>query len=168
MNEPYLLQKGNIIRLKKGMTVNASIPEKFVDIDNPYSTKLTSTEVIIGEVLRNSGVPKKSELINDLTEYLEDYTHYDGITKEIVEAFVNSLNLDYTMEKFDTTVFAGEYCVTQTHSERCGPYFEGYHFPDAWHVFCQKVGEPDVCVDFYQTGTFTPMIPDIMPIKCAK
>lgn len=47
--EPVLLKEGDIIELKKGHKVYASIPEKFVFENTPKSKKLTQTEVTIGE-----------------------------------------------------------------------------------------------------------------------
>lgn len=47
--EPVLLREGDIIELKKGHKVYASIPEKYVYENTPRSMKLTRTEVTIGE-----------------------------------------------------------------------------------------------------------------------
>ena len=37
-------------------------------------------------------------------------------------------------------------------------YFDGHH------VFCEKVNDPGVKVDFYQTGSFTALIEEIEPV----
>ena len=85
-----------------------------------------------------------------------------------VSDFVNSLNLDFTPEEFDTSIFAGEYCVYQTCSDGggvCGSLNGVDSYPNGWHVYCVTVGNPQMIVDFYQTGCFSAMIPDIKPIR---
>ncbi len=172
MNKPYLLQEGDIIRLEKGMKVYDDIPEKFVYRNTPFSAKLAHHDIRIGQKLFKDGPHEKSKLIGELTQHIKNYLHCDDINKENVEILVNSLNLSFAFEEFDTSVFVGEYRVTQTSFGGGGSYREMNgrieSYPDGWHVFCQKVGQPDVCVDFYQTGCFTAMIPDIMPIKREK
>jgi hypothetical protein len=38
------------------------------------------------------------------------------------------------------------------------------HYPDGHHVYCVKADATQSKVDFYQTGAFTAMIPEIEPV----
>ena len=61
---------------------------------------------------------------------------------------------------------AGKYIVTKTLKEGGGTG-HGPHdiFPDGHHVFCEKIIDKKIKVDFYQSGCFTAMIKDITPIE---
>lgn len=59
----------------------------------------------------------------------------------------------------------GEYVVYKTSFDGGGTGM-GPHdiFPDGHHVCCEKLDDPSVKVDFYQSGCFTAMIRDIAPV----
>ena len=164
------LQKGDIIQLESGMTVYAYFPAKFRFSNTPFSNKPTHGDICIGRVLHKN-VPKKSKLIEDLSKKISNALKIDidvDLTK--VEAFVDSLNLDFSPEEFDTSVFEGEYRVY--HVESNGGGIDAHtsslvpqHYPDGWHVYCEKVDNPEIRVDFYQDGCFTAVISDIKPIR---
>lgn len=63
----------------------------------------------------------------------------------------------------DTNFFAGRYVVTKTARDGGGGGGCGNFFPNGHHVFCRHVTLP-IEVDFYQTGCFTAMNPDILPV----
>jgi hypothetical protein len=64
---------------------------------------------------------------------------------------------------------AGRYAVTRTTKDGGGTG-HGPHdiYPDGHHVFCQKLDESGIEVDFYQSGAFTAMIKEIEPVGKAK
>jgi hypothetical protein len=71
---------------------------------------------------------------------------------------------EYTLGKSDR--LGGEYIVTATAFEGGGTaHGPGDVFPDGHHVQCQRVDNPKICVNFYQTGSFTAMISRIAPVR---
>ncbi len=162
-----LLQKGDIIRLEKGMRIYADIPESCYFENMPFSDKICHTDITIGNVYHRQTEVSKKELVSSVFNKIK---YLIPVTEEQVSGFVESLNLDFSKKSFDTSVFEGEYEVTRAERNgggsqlaMCGRGLDTY--PDGWHVYCQKVNDPDVKVDFYQTGCFTAMIEDITPIR---
>ncbi len=65
----------------------------------------------------------------------------------------------------NTDFLKGEYVVTKTVVEGGGCGHGPYDiYPDGHHVFCTKIDDPSISIDFYQSGCFTAMITDIRPI----
>ena len=64
--------------------------------------------------------------------------------------------------------FAGNYVVYKTVMD--GGDGPGVHdaYPDGHHVFAEKLDDPSVRVDFYQSGVFTAMLPELKAIKGGK
>ena len=169
MSNKYYLQKGDIIRLEPGMKIYASFPEKFLYTNQPFSNKLAHHDIYIGKVIRKN-VPERSEIIEEISEEVSNILNIDVDSKK-VEAFVDSLNLDFSPEEFDTSVFAGTYRVYDAGSDggtiddnpKTSITMDSY--PNGWHVFCEKLDNPEIRVDFYQDGFFTAVISDIKPIR---
>lgn len=69
----------------------------------------------------------------------------------------------------DLYYLAGRYVVYKTVREGGGRGM-GPHdiYPDGHHVFCERLDDPSVKVDFYQSGSFTAMIEDIVPVAKAE
>jgi hypothetical protein len=61
---------------------------------------------------------------------------------------------------------AGRYVVYETKLEGGGASPDG-GFSDGHHVFAEQLDNPDVKVDFYQSGDFSAMLPDIVPLGTA-
>jgi hypothetical protein len=60
---------------------------------------------------------------------------------------------------------AGRYVVTKTTTNGGGTGHGRYDvYPDGHHVYCERLDDRDVKVDFYQSGCFTCMIKDIEPV----
>ncbi len=71
--------------------------------------------------------------------------------------------------KGELSYLAGRYVVYKTVMDGGGTaHGPGDYYPDGWHVFCEKVDDPDTNIDFYQSGAFTAMITDIKPVGKAK
>ena len=76
---------------------------------------------------------------------------------------------DFTLARGDVEIggelayLAGRYavCRTATDGGGTGSTMSGAsdHYPDGHHVYCERFDDPEVKVDFYQTGCFTAMIP---------
>jgi hypothetical protein len=60
---------------------------------------------------------------------------------------------------------AGRYVVYKTASDGGGTgHGPNDVYPDGHHVFCEKLDDRSVKVDFYQSGCFTAMIENIEPV----
>lgn len=156
--ERCLLKHGDIIQLEPGMEVYTYIPSMFLLYGAFFDTKPSHTKVTIGEIFKN--VPESVQFLTD--EIFKKIHPILPVTKDQITNFINTLNFDDEIEELDTSIYAGEYKVIEA-------FFDGgskcFDLPDGWHVFCQKVNDPLVQVDFYQTGCFTAMIEDIQPIN---
>lgn len=162
-----LLQKGDIIRLEKGMRIYADIPESCYFENSWFSDKIFHGDITIGEVYHRQTEVSKKEVVSSV---FKNINYLIPITEEQVSSFVESLNLDFRKKFFDTSFFEGVYEVTRTEYNGGGSQpamcVRGLDtYPDGWHVYCRKVDAPDVKVDFYQSGCFTAMIEDITPIR---
>ena len=61
--------------------------------------------------------------------------------------------------------FAGRYVVYKTAMDGGGTgHGVGDVYPDGHHVYAQKLDNPSVRVDFYQSGAFTAMLPGLKAI----
>lgn len=169
----YLLQKGDRIRLEKGMRIYAPIPSKFIFANTPFSTGVYESEAIeIGRVYRKQAVAK-DKLLNESFEAISRILHIsveelNKMSRKEMETFIDSLGLNFDEEEFDSSIYAGEYMVKYVSFGGGGLQGtpSGYEiYPNGWHVFCAKVDDPSIRVNFYQTGDFTAVIPDICPIN---
>lgn len=154
-----LLQRGDIIRLEPGMKVYADMPNMFRG-GAFFDTDPCHHDVIIGQVYK-----KEATSLQNLIQQISDKIgRIVPASEQQISAFVESLNLDLEEKTFDASVYAGEYKVIFAISDGGGHCHDG-DYPNGWHVFCQKVDDPSVEVDFYQTGCFTAMIENIQPIN---
>ena len=144
-----LLQKGDIIRLENGMKVYAEIPENVYIQNKPFSSKMTEQDIEIGKIYYRNEISKE-QLINQLMKSINSIII---ITKDKVTDLVETLNIDFTVKKFDTSIYASEYIVDWVTLKLGG-----------WHVYCTKTEDPSMHVHFYQTGLFTASIHSIQPI----
>lgn len=158
MVEVTLLQKNDVIRLEKGMTVYAEVPSRY--FFDPFSTEKKSQVVIIGKEYRRQ-VPNQDTIIFEIHKKIESTI---PVTYEQVEDFVEGLGLDMKEDSFDSSIFEGEYEVDFAVSDGGGSTHDG-GYPNGWHVFCHKKDNPEIEVNFYQSGCFTAMIPEIKPIN---
>lgn len=168
-----LLQKGDKIRLEKGMKVYAPIPNKFLFDNTPFSTEVYESEAIeIGKYYRKKLVTKE-ELIIQSIEAIARIVHISAdklinMSRKEMETFIDSLCLNFDEEEFDSSIYAGEYiveCVSFGGGGVQGTPSGSEIYPNGWRVFCVKVDDPSIHVNFYQTGSFTAVIPNICPIS---
>ena len=160
-----LLKAGDVIKLEKGMNVYANMPDKFIYRNRTFSDNISHVKITIGKKY-----VRTPETLETVEKEVEKALATLGISnvEEQIRRFVKSLNLDMSVEEYDTSVFEGEYVVARTTNEGGGTFACASgkdSYPNGYHVFCQKMDNKDIVVDFYQTGNFTAMIEDIMPIN---
>lgn len=153
-----LLQIGDIIELKENMSVFTDIPKKFHYGDDHFSTDLCHVAVCIGSVLCNAK-ESKYHLIDQILPAIRNLNI--PVSWEQAEAFIDSLNLNLEAESFNTAYLAGKYIVNTTSSDNFSTFTE----ESGYHVFCHKVDDPKIQVDFYQTVSRMGLIPNIVPIS---
>lgn len=158
-NEPTLLQRGNIIRLEPGMKVYADVPSMYRG-GSFFDTRSTHSDVVIGRIYK-----KPAKTIQALAKEIFGRIKYlVPVSEEQIATFLEGLSLDLEERHFDTSIYAGEYEVHHACYNGGSDSYDG-GYPNGWHVYCHKVDNPSMEVDFYQTGCFTAMIPDIKPIN---
>jgi hypothetical protein len=106
----------------------------------------------------------------DNDEFIVDYTLMQG-----------ELEIGTIKNGFDSSFLIGKYIVTKTPFDGGGPNFDG-DYPDGHHVYAKKLIKKrppgvhsfsnndktiisNLEINFYQSGCFTCMIEDIVPIK---
>lgn len=163
------LQRGDVIEIKKGMSVYATIPERFVYANRAQSMKPAQTVINVGRV-KEAAIIDLGKATKDIQQ--EIYSH-GGITvsqQQIIELLTNAI--DTTLPTtLDTSEYAGEYVVVNTALTGGGTGMGSHDtYPDGWHVIAKKLknGEYDndgLTIEFYQSGCFSAMLPDIEPIR---
>lgn len=92
----------------------------------------------------------------------------DKVYADIPEHFVYSNRRgSFTLTHHDVIIggefdyLAGRYVVFKTCSDGGGTG-HGPHdvYPDGHHVWCERLGDRQTQVDFYQSGSFTAMLPN--------
>jgi hypothetical protein len=69
----------------------------------------------------------------------------------------------------DLSYFAGKYVVLKTSFDGGGSgHGPGDSYPNGHHVFCESTEAPKRKIDFYQSGCFTCMLPDLKAIGKAE
>ena len=108
----------------------------------------------------------------DIIELTEGHKVYADIPEHF--AYDNkkgSFKLTHHEAKIDDQLayLAGRYVVYKVTQDGGGTGHgsnDVYH--NGHHVFCEKINDRDVRVDFYQSGCFTAMIEHIEPVGSAK
>ena len=104
------LQRGNIIELKKDMSVFIIAKEKFGRREYPFSDQLIWTCISIGTVLKNEITSiEKGKLFADIKKVLREQRIFTESDK--IENFIESI-LENRSESFDTSIYEGKYIVT--------------------------------------------------------
>lgn len=65
----------------------------------------------------------------------------------------------------ELSYLAGRYAVYKTSYDGGGTgHGPGDVYPSGHHVFAERLDDPSVKVDFYQSGSFTAMLPDLKAV----
>jgi hypothetical protein len=170
------LEKEDVFLLEKGMTVYALIPEKFIYSNRKFSDELTSHNIDVDVLYTNEDVTRRNlkeeadEITSKIFKLFLDGGHtmtYQAC-KDFVETHINvEKSLKLATYKFEEGLFK----VTSTALEGGGRAMFNDYYPDGWHVYAVRLID-GVCstkkediVHFYQSGSFTATIKDIIPIK---
>lgn len=101
----------------------------------------------------------------DVIELTAQHRVYAEIPKHFAHAKHGDFSLtraEASLGRDDLAYLRGRYVVVKTTHDGGGQSHDG-GFPDGHHVWCESV-DRKYKVDFYQTGCFTAMIPEITPI----
>lgn len=105
----------------------------------------------------------------DIVEITQGMTVYADVPEHFVYSNrKGSFKITHYDAKIDgeLSYLAGRYVVYKTHVG--GGWHSGRDdYPDGHHVFCERLDSPDVKIDFYQSGCFTAMLPDLKPVAKA-
>ena len=154
-------KKGDIIRLEKGMVVDAWVPKKYVRSSYHFDNKATLHQITIGEVFHNVPISKE-KLIQKIYYRLHDgFDALRGaeISLENISDFVDSLSLDFTPSKFDTSTLVGEYIVISNNAHVVSDSDPREYF------VCQKLDDPTIRVSLSQHKEFMENFPNCRPIN---
>jgi hypothetical protein len=165
------LSVGDVFVLEKGMRVYANVPERFVYFNHPFSMKQENTDITVGEIYRSDEVCAEinvgkltkrigEDIQSSTGEFLPcDFEHIRDVIERIIR---RNSNLPKT---FDTSIFLGKYVVESTSYSGGGTGMGGRDvYSDGHHVYARKLTVSNkftpkgICVNFYQTGSFTAMI----------
>ena len=159
MSKRMWLEKGDVIRLEKGMKVNADMPRSVIYENEPYSKEMVHATIEIGVVYRSVPYPKYV-LLEKMRNFLLKECGVK-ISETRLKALIYSLPIDMEVTKLDTSVYEGDYIVT--HAEFLGGNPEVITAP--YCVYCYKKDNPDINVDFFlNTPYITPNIKEVKKV----
>jgi hypothetical protein len=167
------LHKGDVFQLKKGMRVYADIPERFAYGNRQLSMKQTETDIVIGWVMKASPLPPLTGIADRI---IDAASWDDGMTlpKSDVLALlekVRETRLEGLPKQFDTSIYIGEYVVTDARMEGGGTGMgPGDVYPDGWRIIARKLNNEEydpkgLRISFYQSGCFSAMLTNIKPVR---
>jgi len=140
------LSQGDFIRLEKGMTIVAFVPKKFFcsTVDRDWFSEDMAYRIIkIGEVYKKE--PNRSEFKVKIEESIKRILGYEGNISDNVDSLIESLNLNFETEEFDTAIFEGVYRIYEIKYEPARQYQ-----PCMWAVYAEKVDNPELKIWFTQ------------------
>ena len=151
------LHVGDVIKIEKGMRIYIELPTNLFTSNSPFDSKIRRTAVTVGDVLKKNAVSKES-----LYETVFEHIKTDiPVSREKVIELIDSLELNYDEESFDTSCLVGEYEVI---SARYPDEPHMTYYPEGWYVCCKKIDD-GTNISFRQDGAFSAVIPDIEVIK---
>ena len=156
-----LLQKGNEFSISRGMRVYHSMPGHFV-FGNSAETTPRETDVTVGDVMKSGFEDTMKYAAKRIIESLCHCTLKEPLTEAAAEKMVRQLAQEPAEKTLDTSYLVGDYRVTKTLYSGGGSQMtmSGHpdDYPDGWRVYAEKIEDPSVKINFYQSGAFTAMI----------
>lgn len=151
------LQRGNIIRLEKNMSVFIMAKEKFVRKEYAFSEKLIWTCIDIGCVLTSEvNSLERAYLVSKLENFFRD--NKVSLDSDEIKEFINS-NFPNNVETFDTNIYKGKYIVTDAKTFTSTTGKSGWRI-DATKLENNKYSDDGLKVYFYQTpGCIATILP---------
>lgn len=169
------LEVGDVIEIKAGMKIYAQIPEKFIYSNKPLSSEFRTTDIRVGELLKNNIINWEEEKMRLARSIKESFENVFGFaSKEAIDEFVAKQIPDSAdaQETLDTHSFVGEYVVVEASLSggSVSSYRPSDSYPDGHHVVCQRLSDgvfdPNgETINFYQSGAFTAMIEEIALLR---
>lgn len=156
------LQRGNIIRLEKDMSVFIMAKEKFVRKEYTFSEKLIWSCINIGRILTSE---VKSIDRACLKASLENFFKNNNVflDSDRIEKFINS-NFPNKVETFDTSIYKGKYIVTDARTFTSTTGKDGWRV-DATKLENNKYSDDNLKVFLYQTpGCIATILPSEISI----
>lgn len=154
------LQTGDVIEMKEGMKISASIPAKFVYMNRRFSETMTKTEICIGQVRKNTVDVEEVKLSIEkkVKDAFQTAAGFE-VADEAVKSIVDSILPTHVEETFDGSEFKGEFLVIKTAFDGGSSDIRD-SYPNGHHVFAKKLKDgkfdPDgIEISFYQSGCFT-------------
>lgn len=144
-----LIEVGDIILIEKGMKVRADIQEKFVNPRSPYSSKVVHATIEIGKVYENKPFSRE-EVARKMQKILFEQFGVGISENTAISLIVNYLNINYQIQKFDTSIYEGEYVV------KSAGYYTSKLIRGPFPVQCYKKDDPSMLVDFYVDSPYIP------------
>lgn len=102
------LNVGDKIIIKKGMKIEAKIPEKFINHDKPFSSKECFTLITVGDIYERKNVSKQ-EVFDEFKKRMDDFFF---LTDYQIEKIIDSHPLIFSPQKYYTDYYAGTYIIT--------------------------------------------------------
>ena len=141
------LKEGDVIEITSGMSVKATIPQKFIYSNRKLSNKTTKECIKVDYIYRTDG-KDFSSILNKLTKNIIkefEYEGYDVSFDEIMSVVITKVKKP-TNDKF---VFeAGEFVVTKTKFGGGGTGMGDHDvYPDGHEVFCKRLKDGEYDID---------------------
>lgn len=138
------LQRHDIIKVEKGMVINAKIPEKFTQTKDVFSEKIVEKEFVVGKIYHFPHPALTVGKINsNIHTTIEDKLISYGLNPDVfndkIKNFIKDLDLKLEKDTFDASIYEGEYKV----------YFTLYEHGEYW-VFCEKLDDSGIEIKFSQ------------------
>ena len=80
------LTVGDKIIIKKGMLIKANIPEKFINLEKPFSSKQCSTLIKVGDIYERRNVSKQ-DVLDEFRKRMDDFF---SLTDYEIEKIIDS------------------------------------------------------------------------------
>lgn len=107
---------GDKIIIKKGMLITAKIPEKFINTENPFSSKEYFTLITVGNIYERKNISKQ-EIFNEFKRRMDDFFF---LTDYEINKIIDSHPLIFSPLKYYTDYYAGIYIVTSVEKRLIG------------------------------------------------
>jgi len=139
--DSIFLEKGDIFRLERGMSVSALIPTLFFHPEAPFKPGKGLVDITVGQILPSALFYKKENMLACIKRTLRDF--YLEVPDEKIVSFIDSFDISFSSETYDTGVFEGNYSVTQVRN---------YFSPDIRNVYSVKTDNSAHVISFFQSS----------------
>ena len=162
-----LLQIGDVVLIKKGVTIMADIPKKFVYSNTPFDNEIRKSIIEVGKIYENikpNIMHERDSIIKDIIDVFEK-RGLEVDSKNIAKLIVDDIKYP------DDAIYVfkgGEFEVINTVLvPECRNWNDWY--PEEYRVICKRLknglhDEDGDEIEFSQTGAVSTLIDNIHPI----